>query len=81
MELKWSRRALADLERIANHIAAENPHAATALLQEFRASTGHLREHPYLGRASGPDHRELVLHRRYPPTYRIRPGRVEILQV
>lgn len=81
MELKWTRRALADLARIAEHIAQDNPAAATTLMQAFRQTTGHLCQHPYLGRAAGPDCRELVLHRYYLLTYRIRPGRVEILQV
>jgi addiction module RelE/StbE family toxin len=81
MELRWSRRALADLDRIFNHIAEDSPHAATALLRELRASAEHLREHPYMGRAGGPDYRELVLHKHYLLTYRIRPGRIEVLQV
>ncbi len=81
MELKWSRRALSDLARIAEHIAQESPVAATALMQAFRQTTEHSRQYPYLGRTAGPDHRELVLHRHYLLTYRIRPGKVEILQV
>jgi toxin ParE1/3/4 len=37
--------------------------------------------HPYLGRESAPGVRELVVHRHYLLTYRIKPGRIEILQV
>ena len=81
LELKWSRRALSDLARILDYITQDKPDAARQLAADMRAKAEHLRVHPYLGRESAPSVRELVLHRHYLLTYRIKPGRVEILQV
>ena len=81
LELKWSRRALTDLTRILDYIAQDKPAAAQALAVDMRAKAEHLRLHPYLGRESAPGVRELVLHRHYLLTYRIKPGWIEILQV
>ena len=81
LDLKWSRRAHADLARILDYIAQDKPGAAQALAVDMRAKAEHLRLHLYLGRESLPGVRELVLHRHYFLTYRIKPGRIEIVQV
>jgi toxin ParE1/3/4 len=81
LDLKWSRRALTDIARIIEDIAQDNPSAGSALAMSMRAQAEHLRQHPYLGRESVAGLRELVVHRNYLLTYRLKPGRVEILQV
>ncbi len=82
MELRWLRRALGDLDRIAAYIAQDNPQAAHELVQAIREKTSHLFEFPFLGRASErTDIRELVVHEHYLVSYRIRREAIEILQV
>ena len=82
MELKWLRRALDDLQNIADFIERENPEAATAFVKDVRDKTQRLASFPFMGRPSEkPDIRELVVHQHYLVSYRIRPGRIEIMQV
>jgi toxin ParE1/3/4 len=81
LELKWSRRALSDLTRILDYIAQDKPGAAQQLAADIRTKAEHLCLHPYLGLESAFGARELVVHRHYLPTYRLKPGRVDILQV
>ena len=81
MTLLWSHRALLDLRRIADHIAADNPRAAQALVAFIGAQVGKLERFPFLGRAGYADTRELVVHKNYIVTYRIRADEVQVLQV
>ena len=81
LSLKWSRRALADLARIAEYIARDKPGAANDMVKLIRAKAENLRVMPQVGRVAYPGTFELVIHRSYLLTYRIKPGRVEILQV
>ena len=80
--LRWSRRALADLERIARHIAADKPTAAVEFVADVRQAVGRLSAFPLLGR-TGPldDTRELAVHRNYLVTYRLHGHEVQVLQV
>jgi plasmid stabilization system protein ParE len=43
LDLKWSRRALADITRILDYIAQDKPGAAQALAADIRAQAEHLR--------------------------------------
>lgn len=82
MEVRWLRRALADLDAIAEYVAHDNPVAARSLVARVRDMTEQLANYPYLGRASErADVRELVVHDHYLVSYRVRPNRIEILQV
>ena len=82
MRLLWSRRALADLQRIADHIAADKPQAAQAFVAAVRQTAGRLERFPLLGRpGTYADTRELVVHRNYLLTYRVRREEVQVLQV
>jgi toxin ParE1/3/4 len=82
METKWLRRALEDLRNIADFIEKENPKAARAFVNDVRNKTQRLASFPFMGRSTEmPDIRELVVHRHYLVSYRIRPGRIEILQI
>ncbi len=81
-KLRWSRRALADLDRIARRIAADKPQAAIEFVAAVRASVGRLSVFPLLGRAGALDHmREWVVHRNDLVTYRVHGDEVQVLQV
>ena len=81
-KLRWSRRALADLDRIARRIAADKPLAAVEFVAAVRTSVERLGAWPLLGRAGAlDDTRERVVHRNYLVTYRVRADEVQVLQV
>jgi addiction module RelE/StbE family toxin len=77
----WSRRALADLSNIVDFISVDKPLAARKLAQVIRAKTEALSTTPQMGREITPGVRELIVHRHYLITYRVKAGRIEILQV
>jgi len=80
--LRWSRRALGDLDRIARHIAADKPMAAVEFVAALRTSVERLAAFPLLGRVGAlDDTRELVVHRNYLVTYRLRGDEAQVLQV
>lgn len=82
MEVRWLRRALGDLTRIAATIASDNPSAAVTLTRAIQEKTKDLARFPFLGRASElPDIRELVVHEHYLVSYRVRRNAIEVLQV
>ena len=82
MKVCWSRRALADLERIAARIAKDKPLAAIRFAQTVRRKVESLGVFPLLGRSGAyQDTRELVVHKNYLVTYRLRGDEVQVLQV
>jgi addiction module RelE/StbE family toxin len=82
MEVKWLRRALQGLDAVAAYIAQDNPKAAQTLVKSLREKARQLASFPYMGRVSeAPEIREFVVHEHYLLSYRIRPERIEILQV
>jgi addiction module RelE/StbE family toxin len=82
MALKWTRTALGSVDEIAGYIAADNPARAASFVKELRAAVAKLQEHPGMGRAGRvPGTRELVLHKNYIATYRVRGDDVEILRL
>jgi addiction module RelE/StbE family toxin len=82
VKLYWTRRALADLTRIGDRIAADKPSAAETVLAAVSQQVGRLREFPLLGRTGVyQDTRELVVHKNYLVTYRVRGDEVQVLQV
>lgn len=58
-----TRRALADLERLFDYIAAESPQRAREQILSVRKALELLADHPLLGRATEEGRRELVLSR------------------
>ncbi|MFD2368096.1 type II toxin-antitoxin system RelE/ParE family toxin [Pseudoduganella sp. GCM10020061] len=58
--VRWTRRAICDLENIAEFISATNPDAAQGLLELVRKKVELLGSFPYLGREFSPGLRELV---------------------
>lgn len=82
MKLVWTQRALRDLRRIADHIAEDNPVAAGRLVEDIHTRALNLERFPLMGRIGGyQDTRELVVHKNYLLTYRVRGDRVQVLQV
>ena len=83
MQVKWLRRALANLDDEAAYIAKDSPRAAAELVVHMRDSAAMLAAHPDMGRPgriSGT--RELVVTRfPYILPYQVRGGTVEILRV
>ena len=65
-----TQRALADLERLFDFLADENPQKAGEQIQSVRKALELLADHPLLGRAAEKGRRELILSRNtagYPP--------------
>lgn len=58
-----TQRALADLERLFDFIAAEDPQRARDQILSVRKAFELLADHPLLGRAAEQGRRELVLSR------------------
>ena len=82
MIVRWTRRALADLQRMAGHIARDNPVAAAELAAAVQERAGRLQRFPLLGRTGAfEDTRELIVHRNYILSYRVRGGEVQVLQL
>ena len=83
MKLRWTRRALLDLQRLADRIAADGkPLAATAFATALVEAAERLAEQPLMGRAGRRhDTREWVVHRNHLLVYRVRGDEVQILQL
>jgi plasmid stabilization system protein ParE len=58
-----TKRALADLERLFDFIAAENPQKAREQILSVRKAFELLGDHPLLGRTAEDGRRELILSR------------------
>ena len=58
-----TQRALADLERLFDFIAAEDPERASRQILSVRKAFELLADHPQLGRAAEEGRRELILSR------------------
>ena len=83
MQVKWLRKALNNLDEIAEFVAQENPTAAKQLAARLFEATQGLSHHPQMGRpgrVSGT--RELALaDLPFIIPYRVRQRTVEILRV
>lgn len=84
VQVRWTRRALDDLDAIFAYIALDSPAIADAFARRIVASTRRLADFPLLGRmvpeANRADLRE-VLVRGYRVIYRVKPDLVEVLTV
>jgi plasmid stabilization system protein ParE len=80
----WTERAVADLERIGDYIAADNPTAAERWVNDLVSAAARLAGMPFSGRRvpeiGSEDIRE-VLKGAYRIVYRLRGDRAEILTV
>ena len=83
MKLRWSSRALLDLQRLADRIAADGkPMAATAFAAELVDAAKLLSAQPLIGRPGRRhDTREWIAHRNHLLVYRVRGDEVQILQL
>ena len=82
MEIRWTRKALENLEQIAAYIAQDNPTRASSFIGEIKEKTELLATFPGLGRpgrAAGT--RELVVHANYVVPYRVKDNTVQIIRV
>jgi len=53
MKLRWTAKALSDLERLHAFLAPVDPHAAARIVRALVAAPEHLLSHPRLGRRLG----------------------------
>lgn len=82
MKVRWTRRALADLNRLSDRIAQDKPAVADEFVRAIADKVARLPEFPLLGRKGAfQDTRELVVHKNYLVTYRVRADEVQVLQV
>ncbi|MFZ1720026.1 MAG: type II toxin-antitoxin system RelE/ParE family toxin [Candidatus Moraniibacteriota bacterium] len=80
--IKWLKRGLHDMDRIALYIARDNKDRAISFVHEIFDQVDNLRWFPYLGRSGAKENmRELVIQKHYLVSYRIKEDTIEILQV
>lgn len=82
MELRWTRKALENLDQIAMYIALDNPSRANSFIGEIKQKVELLVTFPALGRPGRvPGTRELVVHDNYVVPYRVKSDMVQIVRV
>ena len=82
MEIRWTRKALENLDAIAAYIALDNPTRARSFVGEIKEKTALLAQFPAIGRPGRvPGTRELVVHENYVVPYRVKDGTVQILRI
>jgi toxin ParE1/3/4 len=82
MQIKWTKRASQNLEKILANIAEDKSSASKKFLLESLDQIANLKNYPLLGRAGlVPLTRELVIHENYVVYYRIKKEQIEILRV
>ena len=81
MDVKWTRRAVRELDSVLDYIARDKPLAAARFGAQARKKVEILKEHPHIGRTSDlPGVRELLIHENYFVIYRVRGDALEILR-
>lgn len=83
MEIKWLRKAIANLEAEFRYIAEDDPQAAERFVNEVWRLTQLLKEQPAMGREGRvPETRELILpNYPYIIPYRVQNNTIQILRV
>ena len=82
MELRWTRKALENLDQIAAYIGQDNPTRANSFVGEIKEKTELLLAFPAQGRPGrAPGTRELVVHENYVVPYRVKGDTVQIIRV
>ena len=82
MQVRWTRKALENLDAIAAYIALDNPIRARSFVGEIKAKTELLSQFPAIGRPGRvPGTRELVVHENYIIPYRVKDDSVQIIRV
>ncbi len=81
-QLRFTREALADIDRFTDFLAETDPEAAADTLEIIVNAVEVLRRHPYIGRPIEHGLRELVISRGrtgYIALYKFLPSRREVL--
>ncbi len=82
MTVKWLSIALENIEEIAKYITLDNPKKAMSFVQEIREKTKVLDNFPAIWRTWRILWtRELIVHKNYILTYRMKEGTIEILRI
>jgi toxin ParE1/3/4 len=83
MTLRWTRRALRDVQHLHDYMAEDHLAAARRMVSRIRGAASHLRRSPQMGkRGRVEDTRELVIARTpYIVVYRIEAEQVQIVAV
>lgn len=83
MKIEWSRLAVGHLQALHEHVSADNPTAADALIERIFSALERLEEYPQMGRAGRVEGtRELVIAGTpYVVAYRIHRDQLAILAV
>lgn len=84
MEVKWTRKALADLVRLYEFLAPVNQRAAASTLRSLSSAPARLRTHPRIGEKLDEfDPREVrrILVGRYEMRYEIRKSVIYVLRL
>jgi len=84
MELKWTAKAMTDLVRIHDFLAAVNPPAAARVVQSLANAPARLMEHPRIGeKLEEFEPREVrrILVGRYEMRYEIRGSTIYVLRL
>jgi len=84
MQIKWSRRARADIRDLNAYIAKDSPYYARRFVAKILSAIENLIDHPLIGRhvpeAEREDVRELIFHN-YRIIYLARPDHLFIVTV
>lgn len=80
MKVRWTDRAVRDLEEAFDYVAADKEGAAARLAKRLFSAGNSLVDTPTLGRPAGDGKRVLVVDR-YLLFCRLRPGEVQVLRV
>jgi plasmid stabilization system protein ParE len=84
MEVLWTSKALSDLVRLYDFLAAINKQAAARVVQALTAAPMRLMEHPYIGeKLEGFDPREVrrILVGHYEIRYEIQESKIYMLRI
>ena len=82
MDVRWTRKALENLDAIAAYIARDNPIRAGSFVGEIKDKTNLLAQFPAFGRPGRvPGTRELVVHENYVVPYRVKDDVVQIIRI
>jgi toxin ParE1/3/4 len=82
MSIKWTKRAVANLESVIDYIARDNEIAAGKFRDVIVDKVAVLEQHPHMGRTCDVQGaRELVIHENYIVVYRVRNEALEVLRI
>lgn len=82
MTIKWTKRAVGNLESVLDYIARDNERAAVQFRVFIIDKVAVLEQHPHMGRTCDVrGARELVIHENYIVVYRVRNEALEILRI